>query len=182
MEPHPAVIDWCPFAPVRDRLIASHSANPFIDDIICDMATAYVVETDLCELVNIDGPSTQCYVRVWDVVEAMEGRNKTGRNQAGQSYQLPAPNVDALFDQKAYAQLVFRKLEMDRGIVVYKLDPAFFIKYPELLGDDHDIVASGIPLLPLSQTRLPGPSKLDAQTLTTYKHFSTWSLDVLFRG
>jgi len=68
---------------------------------------------------------------------------------------------------------------MDEGLALYKLDPAFFLQYPELLGDDHDIIGNGLAILSNNQTTLPGPSRLDEKMLTTYKHFTSWSIDVL---
>jgi threonine aldolase len=37
---------------------------------------------------------------------------------------------------------------VDRGISNYKIDPAFFDKFPELYDHHFDIVANGIPLRP----------------------------------
>jgi hypothetical protein len=179
MESYPAIIDWCPFASVRDRLITLHAANPRIDNIICDMATSYVVEANLCELVQTNGQMTRCFVRVWDIIQCMERETENEKQTfALDTSQLPAPSVASLFT-KAYAIHVFKKLHMDEGIAHYKLDPAFFLRYGELMDDDHDIIGQGIAISPETQTTLPEPSKLDAKMLTTYKHFTSWSIDVL---
>jgi hypothetical protein len=178
MEDYPAVIDWCPFASVRDRLITLHAANPCIDNIICNMATSYVVEADLCDLIQTNGRSTRCFVRVWDIIQCLAPKATCPRQTLSSHPQLPAPNIASLFT-KEYAIRVFKKLHMDEGIALYKLDPAFFQQYPELLGDDHDIIGKGLAILSNNQTTLPGPSKLDEKMLTTYKHFTSWSIDVL---
>ncbi|CAD0111481.1 unnamed protein product [Aureobasidium uvarum] len=136
MERYPAIIDWCPFASVRDRLITCHAANPRIDEIICNMATSYVVEADLRDLVQINGHSLKCYIRVWDIIQSMDRKASDEQHTAQPKGHLPAPTAASLFT-KPYASQVFQKLHMDEGITFYKLDPAFFMQYPELIGDDH---------------------------------------------
>lgn len=178
MEDYPAIVDWCPFASVRDRLITLHAANPCIDNIICDMATSYVVEADLRDLIQTDGQSTRCFVRVWDIIQCLAPKATCRRQTLSSHPQLPAPNVASLFTTE-YAIRVFKNLHMDEGLALYKLDPAFFLQYPELLGDDHDIIGNGLAILSNNQTTLPGPSRLDEKMLTTYKHFTSWSIDVL---
>ncbi|CAD0084601.1 unnamed protein product [Aureobasidium vineae] len=178
MEKYPAIIDWCPFASVRDRLITLHAANPRIDEIICNMATSYVVEADLCDLVQTNGHALRCYVRVWDIIQFMDRKVSDEQHTALPKERLPAPTAASLFT-KSYATQVFQKLHMDEGITFYKLDPAFFIQYPELLGDDHGIIGQGTAILPDIQTTLPGPSELDERMTTTYRHFTCWSIDVL---
>ncbi|OBT90452.1 hypothetical protein VE02_01228 [Pseudogymnoascus sp. 03VT05] len=209
-ESYPCVIDWCPFASVRDRMILSHSANPRLDDIICDMATAYVVESDVSELIRID-KHTMGYIRVWDLIQAMgidEEENSLERlsgeracapqadlpsmshpennipTPASDILSLPAPTAHSLFEVKEYARLAFKALGMDRGICLFKLDSAFFIKYPELRDPDDDIVASGICVAPQTQTKIPGPTALDLDIWRSYNHLADWSLNlspVLFR-
>ncbi|THX22892.1 hypothetical protein D6D12_08825 [Aureobasidium pullulans] len=177
MEHYPSVIDWCPYASMRDRLITAHSANPFIDNIIIDMATAYVVESTLDVLSEESSLPLPCFVRVWDIIQAMNAPASSSTNKDTQQ-NLPAPNTASLFTPN-YARLVFSKLEMTRGMISYKLDPVFFSKYPELFDQEDEIVAKGLPLYPEQQVCLPSPLMLNQGMLETYRHFSSWALDVL---
>lgn len=184
-EIYPSIIDLCPFAGVRDRLILYHAANPLIDNIISDLATAYVVQCDLIELVAVGYTTSEYhYVRVWDIIVAMKTAGELRRRDENHAaYKLPAPSIEALFNPDfGYAREAFRRLGMDQGIETYKLDPAFFGLYPELLGDDLNIVAAGLPLSPPRQEKLPRPSTLDPQTRATYEDFSIWCFDVLMQS
>jgi hypothetical protein len=68
--PHPAIIDWIPWSSLRDKLIIYHSANPCLDNLICDIGNSYVVPTDLSKLV-VGLPSVLGYLSVWDLVRAI---------------------------------------------------------------------------------------------------------------
>lgn len=172
--PHPRVIDWIPFPSIRDKLIQLHAANPQIDQIFCDAVTGYVVEASLSDLV-VGAAPTKAYIRVTDLITCMN----TGSNQEGSSLHatLPAPDVETLFKSPACARLVFQKLNMDRGASYYKIDPAFFGKYPELYDSNSNIAASGIPLKPETQIRLSYPSPLDPLMYGTYRSFIEFSLN-----
>jgi hypothetical protein len=68
--PHPAIIDWIPWAGLRDKLIIYHSANPCLDDLICDIGNSYVVPADLSKLI-VGLPAVIGYLSVWDLVRAI---------------------------------------------------------------------------------------------------------------
>ncbi|KAJ8060764.1 hypothetical protein OCU04_011068 [Sclerotinia nivalis] len=68
--PHPALIDWVPFPSLRDKLILCHSANPCLDQIICEIGTSYVVEADVSKLV-MGVSSAKGYIGVWDLVQSI---------------------------------------------------------------------------------------------------------------
>ncbi|KAL2421665.1 hypothetical protein ABEF95_008421 [Exophiala dermatitidis] len=67
---YPSIIDWVPWPSLRDRLITLHSANPHLDELICEIGNAYVVQTDLSELVALP-QSVYGYIGVWDLVRAV---------------------------------------------------------------------------------------------------------------
>ncbi|KAJ4318223.1 hypothetical protein N0V84_006979 [Fusarium piperis] len=170
---HPLVIDWIPFPALRDQLVRHHSANPDIDQIFCDAVTGYVVETPMASLVQ-GAPLATAYIRVTDLITAMDA-DKSGND--GAIATLPAPNVAMLFSSPAYARAAFRKLNMDKGAGYYKIDPAFFQKYPELRPGSDDLVAMGIPLKPKQQNILTYPKPLDPTTVQTYRSFIDFSID-----
>ncbi|KAI8210080.1 hypothetical protein K4K52_012729 [Colletotrichum sp. SAR 10_76] len=175
--PHPRVIDWIPFPCIRDRLIQLHAANPHIDQIFCDAVTGYVVETIMSDLVR-GAPDVTVYIRVTDLITAM---STTAADEDADTtttaVTLPAPDVTALFSSPAYARAAFKQLNMDKGASYYKIDPAFYAKYPELFDHANDLTATGVPLRPRSQKVLTYPRPLDASTVETYRSFIDFSLD-----
>ncbi|KAM5342105.1 hypothetical protein ACJ41O_015136 [Fusarium nematophilum] len=171
---HPRVIDWIPFPSIRDRLIQLHAANPQIDQIFCDAVTGYVVEALMSELI-LGAPQITVYIRVTDLITAM---SSTADNENGFAT-LPAPDITRLFTSPAYARAAFKQLNMDKGASYYKIDPAFFEKYPELYDQSSDITATGIPLKPKFQKILTYPKPLDASTVETYRSFIDFSLDAV---
>ncbi|GJC78823.1 hypothetical protein ColLi_01661 [Colletotrichum liriopes] len=172
--PHPRVIDWIPFPSIRDRLIQRHAANPHIDQIFCDAVTGYVVETIMSDLI-LGAPQITVYIRVTDLITAMSPTADDGLDEVPVT--LPAPDITTLFSSPSYARAAFKQLNMDRGASYYKIDPAFYAKYPELFDQSNDLTAIGIPLRPKSQKVLTYPKPLDASTVETYRSFIDFSLD-----
>jgi hypothetical protein len=195
LEDYPSVIDWCPFPTIRDKLILLHSANPYLDQIICDIATAYVVEIDADHFIL--GQAGPAYIRVWDLVCAFEAEDiedDTAQDVGPGSGQLlapnadgnlpfsfPAPNVDCLF-QPPYARQAFKMLGLDDGIPRFKVDPSFFIQYPELYDSGADILATGIALKPSVQTRLPCPTWPRHETINIYRNVADWCINAICRA
>ncbi|RSM09635.1 hypothetical protein CEP52_003954 [Fusarium oligoseptatum] len=171
---YPFVVDWIPFASIRDRIIQLHTANPYVDQIFCDTVSAYVVESTLSELV-VGGSLMKVYIRVTDLIASMalQGESEGIDNMAS----LPAPDIKTLFSSPECAYLAFRHLKMDCGASYYKIDPVFFSKYPELCDPSDDIVATGVPLKPGTQTTLTSPNYVDAMTVATYCSFINFSFD-----
>ncbi|KAK1673643.1 pyridoxal phosphate-dependent transferase [Colletotrichum godetiae] len=172
--PHPRVIDWIPFPSIRDRLIELHAANPLIDQIFCDAVTGYVVETVMSELIS-DAPQLMVYVRVTDLIAAMS--SGAGNNSEDPPASLPAPDITTLFSSPSHARAAFKQLNMDKGASYYKIDPAFYAKYPELYDQSNDLTANGVPLKPRSQKVLTYPKPLDDSMVETYRSFIDFSMD-----
>ncbi|KAK2040413.1 hypothetical protein LZ31DRAFT_604152 [Colletotrichum somersetense] len=174
--PHPRVIDWIPFPTIRDRLIQRHAANPHIDQIFCDAVTGYVVETTMSDLI-LGAPQVTVYIRVTDLITAMSSTPDEDDAVDEMPATIPAPDVATLFSSPSHARTAFKRLNMDRGASYYKIDPAFYAKYPELFDHSSDLTATGIPLRPKSQKVLTYPKPLDASTVETYRSFIDFSLD-----
>lgn len=169
---YPCVIDWIPFPSVRDKLISLHSANPKLDEIFCDAVSSYVVEADMTDLVASTN-SMPVFVRVLDLVQTL-CENQEERPEARP---ILAPSIKALFEDPVYASMAFQKLQVDQGISHYKLDPAFFQKYPELYDGRVNIVAMGISLRPPKQMILSHPAPLEPGTLKTYRSFCDFTIE-----
>lgn len=170
---HPGIIDWIPFPSIRDRLIQLHSANPHIDQIFCDAVTGYVVEALMSDLI-LGAPQITVYVRVTDLINTMASGTSESESTIAV---LPAPDITTLFSSPAFARAAFGKLNMDKGAGYYKIDPAFFEKYPELWDQVSDLTATGMPLKPKYQKILTYPKPLDPSTVDTYRSFIDFSLD-----
>ncbi|KAI1628626.1 hypothetical protein EDD37DRAFT_644416 [Exophiala viscosa] len=74
---HPAVIDWVFFPSVRDKLIELYSQSWQLDDLLRELVKAYVVETDLDNIItDIEHfPSRRGYFHVWDIVQTISRRD-----------------------------------------------------------------------------------------------------------
>ncbi|KAI8715710.1 BZIP domain-containing protein [Fusarium sp. LHS14.1] len=79
---------------------------------------------------------------------------------------LPAPDIKTLFSSPECSYL-----NMNCGAFYYKIGPVFFSKYPKLWGPSDEIVASGVPLKPGTQTTLTSPNSVDVMTVATYHSF-----------
>ncbi|KAH6892545.1 pyridoxal phosphate-dependent transferase [Thelonectria olida] len=170
---HPRVIDWIPFPHIRDRLIQLHAANPNIDQIFCDAVSGYVVEAIMSDLI-LDAPSIRVYIRVTDLITTM---SMAPSGQPTEETIMPAPDVQSLFGRPEYATAAFKFLNMNRGASYYKIDPAFFGKYPELYDGASPMMGSGTPLKPDLQARLTWPKPLNSTMVETYRSFIHFSLD-----
>lgn len=193
LEDYPSVIDWCPFPTMRDKLILLHSANPYLDQIICDIATSYVVEVDAAKIVV--GQTGRAYIRIWDLICAFEGDDieKDPAQNADfdheqllspelahghLSFPLPAPNVESLF-HAPYARRAFKSLGLDDGVPRFKVDPSLFIQYPELYDSGADILASGAAIVPKSQTKIPCPALPRHETMIIYRNVADWCVSAI---
>ncbi|OGM48894.1 hypothetical protein ABOM_003112 [Aspergillus bombycis] len=169
---YPRVIDWIPFPSIQNRLIRLHAANPQIDQICCDTVSSYVIEANMADFI-MGAPAVTAYIQVIDVIANIPSMTQGTEPQP--SAVLPAPDAAALFLSPEYARAVFQKLNIDRGISHYKMDPAFFGTYPELYDPNVDIAAKGIPLRPDVQLRLTYPKPLDSLTFRTCRSFMGFS-------
>lgn len=196
LEDYPSVIDWCPFPTIRDKLILLHSANPYLDQIICDIATAYVAEVDADKFVF--GQAGRAYIRVWDLVCAFEAddiENDPAQNAGldpepllapeftdGQlPSSLPAPDAESLF-QPTYARRAFKSLGLDDGVPRFKLDPSLFAQYPELYDSGADILATGAAIVPKIQTKIPCPTLPRHETMAIYRNVADWCVNAICRA
>ncbi|OAL39877.1 hypothetical protein AYO20_00789 [Fonsecaea nubica] len=196
---HPSIIDWIPFPSVRDKLIIYHSANPHLDELICDIGNSYVMEADLSKLIAFI-PPTRGYVGVWDLVRSIAPEATSSSDTANflqPSFEnspetidefdeeeeansgatsLPAPDASVLFGSKALALKAFKLIGMHKGVGNFLLDPQFFQRHPELYDPTANLCARGVPLRPGNRGFMLAPQPLDSGVLSRYKELSSWSL------
>jgi hypothetical protein len=202
--PHPAVIDWIPWPGLRDKLIFYHSANPNLDEVICDIGNSYAVPADLSKLVTgLSGVIG--YISVWDLVRAiapdeacLDGASSsfafnadTIRNILSDDNAtvveddvnfygkptLPAPDVHTLFNTKSLAIQAFKAIGMDKGQTTFSLDPEFFGRHPELYDPQCDLMAKGVPLRPNIHCAMPTPNNLNTSIVAQYRELAKWTCD-----
>ncbi|KIW34799.1 uncharacterized protein PV07_01554 [Cladophialophora immunda] len=198
---HPAIIDWIPYATLRDKLVIYHSADPHLDDLICEIGNSYVMEIDLAQLIT-GIPPTRGYVGVWDLVRSI-APEATSSSDATNLFQpdfenspetiddfdeeeepnsgagsLPAPNASVLFGSKLHALKAFKLIGMHKGVGNFLLDPHFFDRHPELFDPTVNIIARGVPLRPGDRKFISAPQPLDSGVLGRYKELSSWSLSL----
>lgn len=164
---YPSIIDWIPYPEIRDRLILNFEAYD-IDQIICDMAEAYVVERigppghapQPCNLLDLVQCSLQASLNphschpagpVTISRDAWSKRHVVDRAIAIFSSQLPRP---------------FR-------IPGFKIHTSFFGRYPTLY--DPSAVAEHTVTIPASTVRLQRALPLSQGAAENY-------LQVLVRG
>ena len=161
---HPAIIDWIPWATLRDKLILYHCANPCLDSIICDMGNSFVVPCNLSTLVA-GLPAMMGYISVWDLVRAIAP---------------DATSPDDNCTQCTTHHALSGYCQTANGTYAYFNDPAQTI----LVDDD-------AAQKPLSDISLPAPDKATLfsskklatqafQALGMDRGAATWYLDPMF--
>jgi hypothetical protein len=70
--PHSAVIDWIPYAPLRDRVINFYNNSVVLDRLLCDMVDSYVIEVDDLSRVLPRAPCGRAYFGIWNIFAAID--------------------------------------------------------------------------------------------------------------
>ncbi|KAL0782005.1 hypothetical protein CaCOL14_003340 [Colletotrichum acutatum] len=164
---YPAVIDWLPFPSIRDCLICYHAANPCIDQVVSDIVGMYVVEALLSDLI-IDSPPMQVYIKVADLVQAMEA---ICVDFSEEPLSLPTSRATDIFDLLNVALAVANHLQIESRLDRYKVGPRLFIKLPEFLESAGELMAHGTPLRPEYSSYLSFPTSMDTKTASSYRNF-----------
>jgi hypothetical protein len=200
---HPAIIDWVFFPSVRDQLIELYSHSWILDEIICKLVAAYVVETDLSSIVTgmENHPSQKGYFCIWDIVQTISKGDRvlpkdgpawddtTNNNDlftdAASPFEIDGDTdeqpwtrmpLEEIFRSQKAALKLFNLLRMDDRRAV-KLDPMFAMAYPELC-NDASIVASGIDCTLRNQkVNVPHPKPLTREAIINYK-MMVWKVNV----
>ncbi|KAJ9636488.1 hypothetical protein H2204_005321 [Knufia peltigerae] len=193
---HPDIIDWVFFPSIRDRMIELYSNSWMLDEVVCELVSAYVVEADLKKLVTgMDNcPPQTGYFSIWDIVQTI---SREGSQLAQHSSDLWGNEVqldelfgeptspfeteqvtndgtwtkmpfDQIYQSRDAALKLFKLLRMEDRRTV-KVDPVFVAAHPELC-DDKSVVANGIDCtLRGNKTPVPRPKPLTRETIVNYK-------------
>lgn len=194
---HPAIIDWAFFPSIRDRMIEVYSHSPLLDEVVCELVKAYVVEADLTKIMTgmENQPPQTGYFSIWDIVQtiAREDVQATRSNvdlwgnaihldedlfaEPPSPFDIEQPGTDGtwikvpldqIYQSRKTALKLFKLLRMDDRQTV-KVDPVFAAAHPELC-DDFSIIATGLDCtLRKNNSQVPRPQPLTREAITTYK-------------
>lgn len=196
---HPDIIDWAFFPSIRDRMIELYSHSWMLDEVVCELVNAYVVEADLTKLVTgmENCPARRGYFSIWDIVQTISRESKEVQPAQPNSdlwgnelhldeglfagptspFEIDQPGNETTwikmpFDQiyqSRKAALKLFKLLHMEDRRTVKVDPVFAAAHPELC-DDVSIVATGIDCtLRGSNTPVPRPKPLTREAIVNYK-------------
>ena len=177
--PHPPVIDWCIFPFIRDKLIQFHSADPALDEICGEIGMAYVIQADLSDLVAGAEPLT-VYFSIHDIISGMQNNPKWAADDSfgpQPDVKLPAPDLYTLLHTQEFAQELYHRLGIGRGVQEYCVDPALFTKYPQLY-EPSAKVAHGIALRSSNKIIWPTPRPLDEVAMSCYRRCASYHSDL----
>jgi hypothetical protein len=169
-----------------------------LDEIVCELVNAYVVEADLTRLVTgmENLPPQKGYFSIWDIVQTIshEGLQPAQPNpglwgnellhldedlfaeptspfemeQAGNDVTWTKMPFGQIYQSRQAALKLFKLLRMEDRRPV-KVDPVFAAAHPELC-DDVSIVATGIDCtLRGNNIPVPRPKPLTREAIINYK-------------
>lgn len=70
--PHSAVIDWIPYAGMRDRVIMHYNNSVVLDRLLCDMLNSYVIEVPDLSQIIAHAPRGKAYFGIWNIFRAID--------------------------------------------------------------------------------------------------------------
>lgn len=197
---YPCAIDIMPFPSMRDKLIVHHASDPNLDELICEIAEAFVVEVDLAKIV-LGLPSGPGIIGAWDLARAIDDSagpacdmqqivscaNEMTFGNADEgfvagdldSHWAPASSVQELFGSAQKSREAFFALGLHQGAVRYKLDPVLFLRHPHLLDVDNDLRAVGTRIKPRHQHRMPVPKPTDEASMAVYRDLARTPVSTL---
>ncbi|KAF5011591.1 hypothetical protein FDECE_2312 [Fusarium decemcellulare] len=107
--PHSAIIDWVPYAPLRDRVIQCYNGSVALDRLMCEFLNSYVIEVNDVSRILPCAPKEKGYFGVWNLFSGIHtsfvgGLDRTqlavstelfdtDTDMAGQSMNQDSPNT-----------------------------------------------------------------------------------------
>ncbi|CZR68171.1 uncharacterized protein PAC_18070 [Phialocephala subalpina] len=70
--PHSAIIDWIPYADLRDRVIMYYNHSVVLDRLMCDMMNSYVIEVNDLSRILPQAPPGRAYFGIWNIYRAID--------------------------------------------------------------------------------------------------------------
>lgn len=69
---HSTVIDWIPYAELRDKVILYYNNSVVLDRLLCDMMNSYVIEVPDLSQVIPRAPRGRAYFGIWNIFRAID--------------------------------------------------------------------------------------------------------------
>ncbi|KIW84315.1 hypothetical protein Z517_03565 [Fonsecaea pedrosoi CBS 271.37] len=184
---HPSIIDWVPFPSIRNALILSDGYD--VDQVYCDTVENCVLQKEEPEIARND----YAHVKYKSVISLLQTALQSATDASNPSSNTQGAGTaedDNIFSERPLkrtkaASSAYCQLLIDFGRWVVKLDPAFFIKYPDLY--DASIVAKG-PSMDPRGPKIQKPAPLTFTATNTYasllfrdKNYRTYGMDSRIR-
>jgi Domain of unknown function (DUF3425) len=195
---HPLIMDWGFFPSVRDRMIELYSHSSTVDDLMFELLSAYVVETEINHIIDDlgDGLPNTGYFSIWDIIQTIDNDDDLSVSFAGSSFWQNGNDFEAMnsalspfqidedeeddkaewipmklqdiYRSKKAAAKLFKVLRMNDRTQI-KISPGFAAKHSELC-DDPSIIARGVDCTNNGMTkRVPRMKPLTRETVMNYK-------------
>ncbi|KIW15130.1 hypothetical protein PV08_07917 [Exophiala spinifera] len=195
---YPSIIDWVFFPSIRDKLIEVYSHSWMLDEIICEMSAALVVESELSGILlgQREGLPRQGYFRIWDLVQTIS-RDERETRFGLMPYTAPdegfghiqewaadseSPyHIDQDDDEEQWTPMLLEDIFLSKKAALklfkllrmndrqrVKLDPVFAVTYPAIC-QDHSIFAKGLDCTKKSGEKVSLPRPLTREVILNYK-------------
>lgn len=149
--PHSAIIDWVPYAPLRDRIILYYNKSASLDRLMCDLLDSYVVEVENLSSSFPGAPSVPAYFGVWNLYSAIDAANDSLRNEKSEIQPFVSPK------QNLIGSMLFNSPNSDQG--------CFFEDAPGIFANLCSTIAAS-----------PGAVGRDITTTSTWKRPENFNL------
>jgi hypothetical protein len=153
--PHPSILDWVPHSTLRDLFILNQDSFD-LDEVICDLAAAYVVEFE-----PDDYPPTP--KETLNLMDAVQHSLHSGIPLIGTT---GVQGSDQRTHSGGKASCTRHKVPAAANIHKFKIDSSFFAKYPALY--DASAVANGLANAPVTMGTVRSPLQLTNYSAQAY--------------
>lgn len=141
--PHSAIIDWVPYAALRDRVILCYNGTAALDRLMCDMMNSYVIEVSDLSIILPGALPERAYFGIWNLFSGIDSLTSTPNTP-----NIPPGGLaDYSLTQVLSTPILALKLAHDvclHAAKQWKFDISLFDMYPELKFDGFEnIVARG---------------------------------------
>ena len=140
---------------MRDLIIPNYDSYD-VDQVICDMTDAYVIEGE--DESDLPGSESS-----FNLMDAVEQSLHSGMETRGGKISNDGHRITSLLNRSTATP---RRDQSSSKLHQFKLDPSFFVKYPGLY--DPDAVARSMPPRMIGGSRMQRPLPLTINAIRYY--------------
>jgi len=196
---HPTIIDWGFFPSIRDRMIELYSYSAELDQLMCELLGAYVVEADISHIIlGLENSISQTgYFRIWDLIQTISKEEPDITQASGSSGMScwqewtptdtmaswpPSPfQFDDEEDREEWAPMPLEDIFHSKkaALKLFKIlhmDDRDYVKLDPIFAVNHpelchdrSILASGVDCTITGSSAVPLPKPLTRETIMNYK-------------